>query len=93
MSPRTSGGASRITVNYSFDFHSVLLSPRTLRRILAGAVLTLRGQGFFVEGVKEKDSWSFNATSPGSIRVETDEGREVFEGHLGDDEVWVEPTL
>lgn len=93
MSPRTRGGTARITVDYGYDLHSLVLSFRTFRRIQAGAVLTIRGQGFFVEGVKETDSWTFNASSPGSIRVETDEGREVFEGNLGDEEVWVEPAL
>ncbi len=90
MSPHTSGGTARITVDAGYDIHSLVLSGRTFGRIQAGAVLTLRGQGFFVEGVKEADSWSFNATSPGSIRVETDEGREVFDGSFGDEEVWVE---
>ena len=90
MPPRPTGGTARITVDYGYDLHSLVLSFRTFRRIQAGAVLTLRGQGFFVEGVKEADSWSFNATSPGSIRVETDEGREVFDGSFGDEEVWVE---
>lgn len=90
MSPRTRGGTARITVDYGYDLHSLMLSRRTFRRIQAGAVLTLRGQGFFVEGVKEADSWIFNATSPGSIRVETEEGREIFDGSIGDEEVWVE---
>lgn len=77
-------------MDYGYDTHSLVLSLRTFRRIQAGALLTLRGQGFFVEDVKEADSWIFNATVPGSIHVDTDEGREVFDGSFGDEEVWVE---
>lgn len=93
MPPRAMGGTAQVTLDCGYDTHSLVLPLRAFRRIQAGAVLTIRGQGFFVEGVKETDSWTFNASSPGSIRVETDEGREVFEGNLGDEEVWVEPAL
>jgi len=86
-------GRMEITVYNGYDQHSVRLSGRTMAQIQAGKHVHVRGQGFFVEGVKEADSWTFNATSPGSVYVDTDEGREVFEGHFGDDEVWVEPTL
>lgn len=81
-------GWAEITVHNGFDQHSVRLSGRTLARIQAGKLVHLRGQGFHVEGSMEADTWAFNGTAPGSILVDTDEGRVVFEGNFADEEVW-----
>lgn len=83
-------GWAVITVFNGLDQHSVWLSGRTLARIQAGKQVHLYGQGFYVEGNREADTWTFNATAPGSIHVDTDEGRDVFDGSFEDDEVWVE---
>lgn len=91
MRPTPKSGWAVITVFTGFDQHSVRLSGRILARIRAGKQVHLYGQGFHVEGHREADSWTFNATAPGSIDVDTDEGRDVFDGSFGDDEVWVEP--
>lgn len=72
-----------------YDHHSLTLSGRTLARILAGTAMTLKGQGFPVEGFMEQDRWTFNQGTVGAVHVSTDEGREVFEGSLGDAEVTV----
>lgn len=93
MRPTPKFGWAEITAHYGFDQHSVRLSRRTLARIHAGKLVRLCGQGFHVEGRREADCWTFNSMAPGSILVETDEGREVFQGSIGDEEVWVEPNL
>lgn len=90
MRPTPKSGRVKITVYNGFDQHSVCISGRTMARIQAGNHVHLRGQGFFVEGLKEVDFWAFNVTAPGSIYVDTDEGREVFEGNFRDAEVWAE---
>ena len=92
MRPTPKSGWVEITVYNGLDHHSVRLSRRTLSRIHAGKLVRLRGQGFHVEGRREADCWTFNSTATGSIQVDTEEGREVFQGHFGDEEVWVEPT-
>lgn len=89
MSPRARGGTARIIVDYAFDSHSLDLSLRTLRRIQAGAVLTLRGQGFHVEGVREQDRWAFNHGGSGNLAVFTDTGRDIFNGQMDGGEVWL----
>lgn len=88
MRPTPKSRWAEITVYNGYDQHSVRLSGRTLERIQSGKLVRLRGQGFHVEGRREADFWTFNATEPGSILVDTDEGREVFEGNFADEEVW-----
>ena len=92
MRPTPKSGWAHIAIYNGYDQHSVRLSGRTLERIQAGRLIHLRGQGYVVQGVKEADLWTFNASAPGSILVDTDEGRVVFEGNFADEEVWVEPT-
>lgn len=92
MRPTPKSGWAHIAIYNGYDQHSVRLAGRTLSRIQAGRLVRLRGQGFHVDGRREADFWTFNATAPGSIQVDTDEGRDVFRGHFGDEEVWVEPT-
>lgn len=90
MGPRSHSGTARITVDYGYDIHTLRLSRRTLGRIQTGAVLTLRGQGFLVEGVREQDRWVFNDGVVGRLLVITDEGREIYDGQITDGEVWLE---
>lgn len=85
--PKIKTGAARVTVDYGFDVHTLAISGWTQARIEAGEPMTVKGQGFPVEGVMEQDLWSFNFSAVGAIHVSTDTGREVFEGHLGDAEV------
>jgi len=79
-----------VTVDYGFDLQSICISEAIFAQVQAGRPVTLQGQGFPVEGVMEQDFWSFNHGAVGVVQVSTDEGREVFEGHLGDAEVDVQ---
>ena len=92
MPPRHRGGTARISVDYGYDIHSLQLSRRTLQGIRVGAALALRGQGFFVEGVREQDHWVFNSGAVGRLIVITDEGREIYDGQITDGEVWLEQS-
>lgn len=82
-------GTATVFVHYGYDEHCLVLSGRALARIQAGKLVTIKGQGFHVEGVMEQDLWAFNGSAVGAIHVSTDTGRDVFEGNLSDDEVAV----
>ena len=49
-----------LTVDYGYDIHSVEASRDDWERALAGERISFGGQGFYVEGVREDDYWSFN---------------------------------
>jgi hypothetical protein len=80
----------RVTVDFGYDVHTISISEAAFAQIQAGKPVTIQGQGFPVEGTTEQDHWTFNESVPGAIHVSTDEGRDVFEGHLGDAEVAIQ---
>lgn len=71
-----------ITVNYGYDIHSVTVSQKVMDQIKSGEAVSVRGQGFYIEGDKESDAWSFHCTAPGSLEVECDNGHQVYIGEL-----------
>jgi hypothetical protein len=77
----------RVTVDFGYDVHSISITEATFAQIQAGKPVIVQGQGFPVEGAMEDDQWAFNYGAVGSVYVSTVEGREVFEGNLGDAEV------
>ncbi len=79
-----------MTVDYGFDMHSISITETVFAQIQTGKPVTIEGQGFPAEGVMELDEWAFNLGAVGAIHVSTDEGRDVFEGNLGDAEVAVQ---
>lgn len=79
----------RVTVDFGYDMHAVSITEAMWTRIERGQPVVAEGQGFIVEGVLERDLWAFNHGVVGAVHVSTDEGREVFEGHLVDAEVAV----
>lgn len=76
-----------MTVDFGYDLYSISIEEAVFARIQAGEPVAAAGQGFPVEGVLEQDRWMFNHGAVGAVHVFTDEGREVFEGDLEDDEV------
>lgn len=72
----------KITVNYGYDIHSVTVSAKVMDQINAGEAVSVHGQGFYIEGEKELDNWSFHCTAPGSLEVECDNGHQVYIGKL-----------
>lgn len=79
----------RVTVDYGFDLHTISIADAIYAQIQAGQPVVVEGQGFPVEGAWERDQWAFNHGAVGAVHVMTDEGREVFEGGIGDAEVAV----
>lgn len=77
----------RVTVDYGYDRHSVSITDATWAWIERGQPVVVECQGLPVEGVIEGDRWAFNHGAVGAVHVSTDEGREVFDGLLGDAEV------
>lgn len=76
-------------MDFGYDLHAVSITEAMWTRIERGQPVVVGGQGFPVEGVMEPDHWEFNLGGLGTIHVSTDEGRELFEGQLGDPEVAV----
>lgn len=74
----------KITVNYGYDIHSVTVTQKVMDQIKRGEAVTVRGKGFYIEGDKERDDWSFNCTEPNSLAVQCENGHDIFTGELGD---------
>ena len=72
----------RITVNYGYDIHSVTVTAKIVDQIQRGEAVTVRGKGFYIEGEKTKDIWSFNCTGPNALEVEGEDGYQIFVGEV-----------
>jgi hypothetical protein len=70
----------RITVDYDYDIHSVTVSAKIVNQIKRGEAVTVKGQGFYIEGEKTKDVWSFNCTAPNALEVDGEDGHQIFIG-------------
>lgn len=71
----------RITISYGYDIHTLELSAKQFEKINGGLSIDVNGQGFFIEGEKSQDIWSFKNKC---IHVTCDNGFDVFEGTLDD---------
>jgi hypothetical protein len=75
-------GSIRVTVPTEYDIHSIILSQRTVARVLRGARVAVKGQGFYVEGERTQDLWEFNTIEAHSLTVTCDDGFDVFAGTI-----------
>lgn len=74
----------KITVNYGYDVHSIIVNQNEMAKIRNGESVTVLGQGFSIEGDTEIDDWSFHSTQLNSLEVECENGHQVFVGNLSD---------
>lgn len=81
-------GSIRLTVTTDYDIHSMVMSLRTWGRIQAGTPIRIKGQGFYIEGERSQDEWTFNQAKPGAVTADAEDGFQIFEGGL--DEVTTE---
>lgn len=81
-------GRVRLTVSYGHDIHSVEMPASSWRQIQAGKEDTVKGQGFYIEGVRAQDFWIFNTVEDNHVWITADDGFDVFSGGL--DNVTVE---
>lgn len=72
----------RITVNYGYDIHSVTVTAKIVDQIQRGEAVTVKGQGFYIEGEKSKDIWSFNCTGHNALEVDGEDGYQIFIGEV-----------
>ncbi len=77
-------GRVRLTVNYGYDIHSVEVHKSTWLQILVGGEVSVKGQGFFVEGEFSQDEWAFNGRGSGSLQVTAEGAFNVFNGVVSD---------
>jgi hypothetical protein len=76
-----------ITIDYGYDTHGVIVNQDVMNRIIRSESVAIVGQGFYVEGLKTKDSWIFNRIPPNSLEVEGEDGRQIFIGKLSDSNI------
>jgi hypothetical protein len=72
----------KVTINYGYDIHSIVMSQRAWDRIAKGEAVTMKGQGFFIEGVESQDVWKFNSPEAGALTVDAEDGHQIFIGHI-----------
>ena len=51
-------------------------------RIAKGEAVTMKGQGFSIEGVESQDVWTFNSPEAGTLSVDAEDGHQIFIGHM-----------
>ena len=84
-------GRVRLTVNYGYDIHSTEVPVSTWLQIQGGESMTVRGQGFFVEGELSQDEWAFNVRGRGTLQVTGEGAFDIFDGLVSD--ITVEGTV
>jgi hypothetical protein len=72
----------RISVEWGYEVHSIVLGERTWREICGGHPKKVRGSGYRHEGEFFWDYWIFNSAQPGSLVVEY--GKDGGVGFVGD---------
>jgi hypothetical protein len=55
---------------------------RSWDRIAKGEAVTMKGQGFFIEGVESEDVWTYNSPEAGALSVDAEDGHQIFIGHM-----------
>jgi hypothetical protein len=70
----------RITIDYGYDIHSMVIPFTDLLKASAGECFTVYGQGFMAESENEVDIWEFNSPNFSVISVSTDSARDVYDG-------------
>jgi hypothetical protein len=74
----------QITINYGYDIHELKVSQADLQKIQEGNPIRISGQGFAVEGDWTQDTWCFNCAGLNSLKVEGEDGYQIFEGLTSD---------
>ena len=72
----------RIAINYGYDIHSVTVPAKIVDQIKRGEAVTVKGQGFYIEGEKTQDVWSFHCTGDNELEVEGDNGHQIYIGKV-----------
>jgi hypothetical protein len=81
--PLRSGGA-QITVEWGYDLHDIILTPRNWSRVKRGFSLRIRSPGFSEDGF-QWEYWSFSGGLNGNLIVEYgNDGGTGFVGKISD---------
>ena len=79
------GVATRITVSWGYESHSIVLIPRNWSRVKNGKSLSIRGKGYPYEGEFFWDYWHFDGGLTGELIVTYgNDGGTGFIGNLSD---------
>ena len=77
-------GLVRLTVSYGYDVHSIEMPVSTWQQIQVGEVVTVQGQGFYIEGEFSQDEWAFSLNEVGTVQVTAEGSFNIFSGLLSD---------
>ena len=75
------GIAAEITVEWGYELHSIVLTPRNWTKVKSGKPLSIRGKGYIYEGEFFWDHWHFNTYENNEIYVTY--GNDGGEGFIG----------
>ena len=76
---------ARVTVQWGYEDHSIVIGKRRWQRIVAGRAVECRGQGYHYEGEFMWDYWKFGGGITGSLKVTYgQDGGTGFDGNLLD---------
>lgn len=71
-----------ISIDYGYDSHSITISQQQIDAVNSGEEISIKGQGFWIEGRKTQDIWNFNCTDTGSLEVDGEDGHQIYIGNL-----------
>lgn len=72
-----------ITVEWGNELHTLNLTARNWKRVRNGHALSIRGKGYYADGVFFWDYWHFNDALSGDLRVDYGEdGGCGFDGRI-----------
>lgn len=71
-----------ICIDYGYDSHSIVVSQQQMDAVNFGEEISIKGQGFWIEGKKTQDVWNFNCTDTGSLEVDGEDGHQIYIGNL-----------
>ena len=79
---------AKITVEWWYELHSIVLIPRNWNKVKGGGSLSIRGKGYYYEGDHFWDYWYLSGGLNGELIVEYDDnGGAGFIGNLEDAEI------
>lgn len=61
-----------ITVEWGYEIHQLVLTPKNWTRVKSGHALTIRGKGYYYDAQFYWDHWNFGGGLDGALSVEYD---------------------
>jgi len=79
--------AAIITVEWDYELHDITLIPRNWSKVKNGKALSIRGKGYYYDGVFFWDYWFFSGGLSGELIVTYNGDGVGYEGALCDADI------